>query len=65
VPTTDSRTAVKQFSVSHEMVLKHRRRTVPAIKQRGSAMLTLILNVIYRQFLKAALTGTTSGWARR
>ena len=29
----------------------------PQIKQRGAIMLTLILNAIYRQFLRAALPG--------
>jgi hypothetical protein len=35
------------------------------IKQRGSIMLALILNTIYRQFLKAALPGMASQGASR
>jgi hypothetical protein len=34
------------------------------IKQRGSVMLALILNAIYRQFLQAALPGISSQRAK-
>ena len=36
-----------------------------SIKQRGSIMLALILNTIYRQFLKAALPGMARLGSRR
>jgi hypothetical protein len=38
---------------------------VPSIQQRGSIMLALIFNAIYRHFLKAALPGMVTLGARR
>jgi len=53
------------------ILMVRRRRTEtdlcsPApIRQRGAIMLVLILNAIYRQFLRAALHGISSQGARR
>jgi hypothetical protein len=47
-------------------VVPHRRdQPSSLIKQRGSIMLALILNAIYRQFLKSALPGVASQGGRR
>jgi hypothetical protein len=40
-----------------EVVPQQSRSTVRFVQQRGSIMLALILNAIYRQFLKATLPG--------
>jgi hypothetical protein len=56
--------ATKPFWGTDENILK--KAGYPAgVNQRGSTMLALILNAIYRQFLKAALPGMANKGARR
>jgi hypothetical protein len=48
---------MKPFSQTAKSSRNNRDLPSALIKQRGSIMLALILNAIYRQFLKAALPG--------
>ena len=56
--------ATKPFSLADEAALKQRGTTLLADQQRGSIMLALLLNAIYRRFLNAALPGMASQGAR-
>jgi hypothetical protein len=49
--------ATKPFWGTDENILKQEAAYAAEVNQRGSTMLALILNAIYRQFLKAALPG--------
>jgi hypothetical protein len=49
--------ATKPFWGTDENILKQKAAYAAEVNQRGSTMLALILNAIYRQFLKAALPG--------
>jgi hypothetical protein len=53
------------FAASISHVLKQKAAHAATINQRGSTMLALILNAIYRQFLKAALPGMANKGAWR
>jgi hypothetical protein len=57
---------MKPFFPDREVV-PQQRRPIPCspIKQRGSIMVALILNAIYREFLKSALPGMATVGARR
>jgi hypothetical protein len=56
---------MKPFSPTAKSSRNSRDLPSDLIKQRGSIMLALILNAIYRQFLKAALPGMARLGARR
>jgi hypothetical protein len=56
---------MKPFFANREVVPQQSRSIVRLIKQWGSIMLTLVLNAIYRQFLKAALPGMATLGTRR
>ena len=55
----------KPFWGTDENVLKQKAAYDGGVNQRGSIMLALILNAIYRQFLKAALPGMANKGAQR
>ena len=57
--------ATKPFWGTDENILKQKAAYPARVNQRGSTMLALILNVIYRQFLKAALPGMANKGASR
>jgi hypothetical protein len=56
---------MKPFSPTAKSSRNRRDLQCSLIKKRGSIMLALILNAIYRHFLKAALPGMASVGARR
>jgi hypothetical protein len=55
---------MKPFSQTAKSSRNNRDLSSALIKQRGSIMLALILNAIYRQFLKATLPGFSSQGAK-
>ena len=57
--------ATKPFWGTDENVLKQKAAYGARVNERGSTMLALILNAIYRQFLKAALPGMANKGAWR
>ncbi len=57
--------ATKPFWGTDENILKQKAAYRARVNQRGSTMLALILNAIYRQFLKAALPGMANKGAWR
>jgi hypothetical protein len=59
------RRRTKPFWGTDENVLKQKAAYAGVVNQRGSTMLALILNAIYREFLKAALPGMASNEASR
>jgi hypothetical protein len=56
---------MKPFSPDREVVPQQTRPTIVSYEKRGAIMLALILNAIYRQFLKAALPGMATLGVRR
>ena len=54
----------KPFSQFDEVIRKRASAPMAPIKQRGSIMLAFILNAVYRQFIRAALSGIATQGAK-
>jgi hypothetical protein len=50
---------MKPFDWTRETGRKHGKSSLIPVEQRGTTMLILILNAIYRQFLRDTLPGIT------